>query len=85
MILAVMTRASLGHTGRPLILDPPITLAYLLLTAAAAVRVFGLAGLHLNYSVVILWAALLWTTAFALYVVVYAPILCSPRVDGKSG
>ncbi len=85
MILAVMTRASLGHTGRPLIVHPVITLAYLLLTAAAAVRVFGLAGLHLNYPTVILWTALLWTTAFALYVVVYAPILWNPRVDGKSG
>jgi len=85
MILAVMTRASLGHTGRALIVDPLVTLAYLLLTAAAAVRVFGLAALHLNYSVVILLAALLWTGAFALYVVVYAPILWNPRVDGKSG
>jgi len=84
MILAVMTRAALGHTGRRLIVDPLITLAYLLLTAAAAVRVFGV-SLHLNYSVVILWSALLWSTAFALYLVVYAPILWSPRVDGKPG
>jgi uncharacterized protein involved in response to NO len=56
-----------------------------LLTAAAMVRVFGLSALHLNYAVVIAWSALLWTTAFALFVGVYAPILWQPRVDGKSG
>lgn len=85
MILAVMTRASLGHTGRPLIVDPLITLAYLLLTAAAAVRVFGLSALRLNYPVVIIWSALFWTLAFALFVAVYAPILWGPRADGNSG
>jgi uncharacterized protein involved in response to NO len=85
MIVAVMTRVSLGHTGRPLIVDPLITLAYLLLTAAATVRVFGLSALRLNYPVVIAWSALFWTSAFALFVLVYAPILYGPRVDGKAG
>jgi uncharacterized protein involved in response to NO len=85
MIMAVMTRASLGHTGRPLIVSPFIALAYLLLTAAAIVRVFGLSGLHLNYPVVIAWSATLWTAAFGLFVGVYAPILWQPRIDGKPG
>lgn len=85
MILAVMTRASLGHTGRPLIANPLITLAYWLLTAAAAVRVFGLSALGLNYSLVIISSASFWTIAFALFVLVYAPILWGPRADGKSG
>jgi uncharacterized protein involved in response to NO len=85
LIVAVMTRASLGHTGRPLIADPLITLAYVLLTAAAATRVFGLSGFGLNYPAVIVLAALFWTTAFALFLIVYAPILCGPRADGKPG
>ena len=85
MILAVMTRASLGHTGRALIVDPLITLAYLLLTAAALVRVFGLSASRLSYPVVIIWSALFWTVAFALFVAVYAPILWGPRADGKVG
>ena len=84
MIVAVMTRASLGHTGRALIVDPLVTLAYLLLTAAALVRVFGLFA-ELNYPAVIVLAALCWTTAFALFVGVYAPILWRPRIDGKPG
>ena len=85
MIMGVMTRASLGHTGRALIVDPLITLAYLLLTAAAIVRVFGLSGFGLSYPVVIIWSALFWTTAFAIFVAVYAPILWMPRADGKPG
>jgi uncharacterized protein involved in response to NO len=85
MILAVMTRASLGHTGRALIVDPLITLAYLLLTAAALMRVFGLSAFRLSYPVVIIWSALFWTVAFALFVAVYAPILWGPRADGKVG
>jgi len=85
MIVAVMTRASLGHTGRALVVDPLITLAYLLLTGAASIRVFGLSALGLNYPSVIALAALCWTTAFLLFVGVYAPILCRPRIDGKAG
>jgi uncharacterized protein involved in response to NO len=85
MIVAVMTRASLGHTGRSLVVDPLITLAYLLLTAAAVIRVFGLSGFGLNYPSVIVLAALCWTVAFALFVAIYAPILWRPRIDGKPG
>jgi len=85
MILAVMTRAALGHTGRPLVVHPVTTASYLLLAAAAIIRVFGLATLKVSYPMVIAGAAFLWTSAFLLFVVVYAPILCRPRVDGKPG
>jgi uncharacterized protein involved in response to NO len=84
MITAVMTRAALGHTGRPLVVHPLITVAYVLLTAAALTRVFGLSLSGLSYPAVILWAALFWTTAFALFLGVYAPILWGPRADGKA-
>lgn len=85
MIVAVMSRASLGHTGRALVVHPLTTLSYLLLTGAALIRVFGLAAFHLNYVAVIVLAALCWSTAFALFVGVYAPILWLPRADGKPG
>jgi uncharacterized protein involved in response to NO len=85
MIVAVMTRASLGHTGRPLVVEPLIALAYLLLTVAAVIRVFGLSGLGLSYPSVIVLAALCWTIAFLLFLIIYAPILWQPRVDGKPG
>jgi uncharacterized protein involved in response to NO len=85
MVTAVMTRASLGHTGRPLIVHPLITVAYVLLTASAVVRVFGLSGFGLSFPLVVVWSAMLWTTAFALFVGVYLPILWGPRADGKPG
>jgi uncharacterized protein involved in response to NO len=85
LILAVMTRAALGHTGRPLVVDPLIALAYGLLGAAAIIRVFGLGGFAMNYLAVVTISALCWTTALALFLVVYVPILLGPRVDGRPG
>jgi uncharacterized protein involved in response to NO len=85
MILAVMTRAALGHTGRPLVVHPMTTASYLLLAGAVIVRVFGLAILKVSYPLVIAGAAFLWSAAFLLFVVGYAPILWRSRIDGKPG
>jgi uncharacterized protein involved in response to NO len=85
MILGVMTRAALGHTGRPLIAGPSIALAYLLISVAAIVRVFALGMLGVGYPAVLVVSSLLWAAAFALYVGIYGPILCGPRVDGRAG
>lgn len=85
MIMAVMSRAALGHTGRPLVVARPTVYAYGLLTAAAAVRVFASAFIALPYVDIIALAAALWTVSFALFLWVYTPILVSPRADGKPG
>ena len=85
MILAVMTRAALGHTGRPLRAHPVTVAAYWLLTAAVAVRVFMPALLPAHYTAVVMTAGTLWFAAFLLYVAVYAPVLLTPRIDGKPG
>lgn len=85
MILAVTTRASLGHTGRPLEVPRSIAVAYALLLGAALVRVFGPGLLPGRYLGTVEAAALLWIAAFTIYVVVYAPILTRERVDGKPG
>jgi uncharacterized protein involved in response to NO len=85
MIMAVMTRASLGHTGRPLRVSRLIVVAYAMLIASVVVRVFGASVLQLQYASTITTASSLWILAFLLYIGVYAPILTRPRVDGKSG
>jgi len=85
MILGVMSRAALGHTGRPLIVAPLTATAYGLLLLAGLVRVFAVAFSTIDYAKLILLSALLWTAAFALYLYVYAPVLWSPRIDGKPG
>ncbi|HSM32116.1 MAG TPA: NnrS family protein, partial [Woeseiaceae bacterium] len=85
MILAVMTRAALGHTGRPLRAHPVTVAAYLLVTLAVAVRVFGPGIVPGSYVAVVMTAGTLWFAAFLLYVAVYLPVLLMPRADGKPG
>jgi uncharacterized protein involved in response to NO len=85
MILAVMSRATLGHTGRPLQVAPIMAWSYGLLIAAVFVRVLGPALLPLSYIVSIKLAGALWVAAWLIYAVVYTPILLKPRLDGKPG
>lgn len=85
MVLAVMTRASLGHTGRALRVSPAIAVAYVLVATATVVRVFGVFWLGLSYAADIVLAATLWSLAFGLFLGIYAPILLGPRIDGKPG
>jgi uncharacterized protein involved in response to NO len=78
MILAVMTRATLGHTGRVLRADRVTMLIYALASASAVVRIVaawvgeGQMGL---YEV----ASLAWVGAFALFLGEYGPMLLAPR------
>ncbi|GGJ42099.1 NnrS family protein [Neoroseomonas lacus] len=84
MIVAVMTRAALGHTGRDLVAAPATVVAYVLIALAALMRCFGppLTGGALAPLMV---AGALWVAAFALYLMVYAPVLLLTRPDGKPG
>lgn len=82
MTLAVMSRASLGHTGRRLIAPRPIVWTYYLITLAAALRVA--APFWTDGSAAALTAAALaWISAFSLFTYVYAPILTTPRITSR--
>lgn len=84
MILAVMTRATLGHTGRDLVAAPATVAAYLCIASAAPVRCFG--GLVADDRMLAIAAAgALWILGFALFLAVHAPMLIGPRADGKPG
>lgn len=85
MIMAVMTRAALGHTGRPLVVAWSTAVAYGLLVLAGVVRVFGPALVPAAYLATIEAAAILWIAAFAMYTAIYAPILLRQRADGRPG
>ena len=85
MILAVTTRVALGHTGRPLVVHPAITVAYALVAAGALVRVLGPALLPFGPVHVLGCAAALWAGAFGVFLAVYVPILLGPRVPEPSG
>ena len=82
MILAVMSRASLGHTGRPLVANRLITMAFVSITIAAAARVMASLAVG-DPQIMLALAGLGWLVAFALFLVVFTPILCSPRADAS--
>jgi uncharacterized protein involved in response to NO len=81
----VMSRATLGHTGRPLVLSGWTVAAYVTLTVAAAIRTVAPALPGNFYLPAVDTAGLLWVVAFALFVMVYAPMLLRPRIDGAEG
>ncbi len=83
MTLAIMSRASLGHTGRPLVAPRPIVWAYGLVTLAALLRVAGPLLVPSSTAFVLTLAAVAWIAAFATFAAVYAPILTTPRVHTK--
>ncbi|HBC06594.1 MAG TPA: short-chain dehydrogenase [Rhodospirillaceae bacterium] len=74
MVLAVMTRATLGHTGRALAADSATAAVYIFVFLAAATRV--LAPFTGDYHLMLTLSGGLWCAAFALFVTRYGAILC---------
>ncbi|RTR26789.1 NnrS family protein [Shewanella atlantica] len=84
MILAMMARVSLGHTGRKLTPPKIVTLAFALIVLATVCRI--LAGLMTSYYLPLLEAAIAcWVLSFVIFIYHYTPILLKARVDGKPG
>lgn len=77
MVIAIMSRASLGHTGRPLVASRSVQVIYLLLFSAAVLRIC--AAVHPSAPRLLVFAWLCWTGAFALFGVAYWRIFTQPR------
>jgi len=85
LIIGMITRTALGHTGRMILPTRIETFAYLFVQLAAIARVItllagpgpSLAGIHV--------AAGCWTLAFLLYLWRYTPFLFRPCIDGQPG
>ncbi len=77
-ILAVMTRATLGHTGRVLRADKTTVAIYVLVNASALLRIAA-AWLFEGQMALYEVAALAWVGAFALFIAEYAPMLLAAR------
>lgn len=82
MTLAVMIRATMGHTGRPLVAGPVLSVAFAALCLAMAARtvlpqdaIAGFDGIALS--------ALLWSLAFALFLWKTGPWLMTPKAARK--
>ena len=79
MILAVASRAALGHAGLPLQVSRLTVAAYVLVIAGAVLRV------AVPHPHVVLLSGVLWSLGYAVFAAVYWPILTKPRVDGQPG
>jgi len=80
MTLAVMTRASLGHTGRMKHADSLTVMIYFLVNLGAMLRVFG-PSLDLSRDLGMAMAAGCWSGAYLLFVIGYGHILLGPSVQ----
>ncbi|MEH0692737.1 NnrS family protein [Vibrio alginolyticus] len=85
LILAMITRVTMGHTGRMIYKGPNMSLAFAAITASALVRSFAVIFDPAN---MILWIDIsggLWIVAFGLFVWRFGVMLVTPRVDGHPG
>ncbi|MDJ0969404.1 MAG: NnrS family protein, partial [Kiloniellales bacterium] len=78
MTLAIMTRATLGHTGRTLTAGPATQLIYALVLIGAALRVAA-PWLPLDQMALLIASGALWSGAFLGFVLVYGPMLLRRR------
>lgn len=84
LTLGMMTRVGLGHTGRLLAVPLRIAGAFGAVVAGAVLRVLA-PWLWPGALAPLVAAGLLWSTAFLVYLLSYASLLVSPRVDGRPG
>lgn len=84
--IGMMSRVSLGHTGRD-VFNPPAIVFWIfisMLLGAVLRTVFPL----FNMELYVYWVGLsqvLWMLAFIIFVIVYAPMFLTARVDGRDG
>jgi uncharacterized protein involved in response to NO len=85
LIIGMITRTALGHLGRPLVADRLMLCCYVLVMAAAVLRLVALALLGQTgqgvYSAVLYASGCGWSMAFALYLWRFVPMLIRPRAD----
>ena len=85
MTLAVMTRATRGHTGRPLSASRQTVVIYAAIVSAAVLRIAA-GAVQQDSATLTELAGVAWIAAFGLFLVEYAPMLLGsrpePRLDG---
>ena len=79
MTLAVMTRATLGHTGQALVASPSTQLIYAAIVVAAAARVLAAFDVWRDAALTVSAAA--WVLAFSTFALCFGPLLSKPRAQ----
>ena len=85
LIIGMITRTALGHTGRMLVAGSIETAAYVLVQLAVLIRVLTVVAIPAAAVGGIHAAATVWSLGFLLYLWRYTPFLLRARVDGKEG
>lgn len=85
LMTAMMTRSALGHGGRELKAGKTEISVFLLIQAAAIVRIVPVLIWPQYYPELITGSAALWSLAFVVFLSRYWSILTRPRIDGKPG
>ena len=85
LTMGMMARVSLGHTGRPLKVGAGMVIAFAAVNLAAVTR--GLLPILQPqwFPQLVILSGVLWLVAYAIFIVVYVPVLLQPRLDGKLG
>ncbi len=83
LTIGMLGRVSLGHTGRTLAAGTGATVAFATMVAAGIART--VAPLFGTPTMLLMIAGTLWSVSLLVWLVVYTPILISPRADGKPG
>jgi len=85
LIMAMMARVSLGHSGRPLMINPVMILAFSLILLAGVIRsvipILLPQFSFISYQI----SAILWMVSYSIFIWVYLPILSKARIDGRPG
>jgi len=82
MILGMIPRVSLGHTGRKLKAGAMTIIAFYIMQFAIITRIASLVIKDENYPLWVMTSGILWSLAFIIFLVFYTKILISPRPDG---
>lgn len=85
LIVGMITRTALGHTGRQLKAGRPELCMYILIQTGALARLMAAIEIGSTREIMLYIAALSWSATFLLYLAVYGPYLLQLRLDGKEG
>jgi len=85
LMLGMMTRTAIGHTGHPMREERRERLIFLSILCAAAARLLAnVCPVEARHALLCL-AGMAWASAFAVYLAGFAPLLLNPRKDGREG
>lgn len=85
VVLGMIARVSLGHSGRPLHPSKWMTVAFAIVLLAGLIRGFTPLILPTYLAESYQVSGSLWILAYGLFVVFYWPVLTKPRIDGRPG